>query len=64
MLRNSPSPALGGATPASVYHPSPRPCPARMVAPEYPEHFTTRYVSTNGGMRFHTQYGLVGAMIG
>jgi len=60
-----PHAALGGATPASVYAPSPRPCPARIVAPEYPEHFTTRYVSTNGGMRFHTQYvTLAPALIG
>lgn len=57
--------ALGGVTPASIYHPSARPCPARIVAPEYPEHFTTRYVSTNGGMRFHTQYvTLAPALIG
>lgn len=60
-----PHAALGGVTPASVSAPSPRPCPARIVAPEYPEHFTTRYVSTNGGMRFHTQYvTLAPALIG
>lgn len=60
-----PHAALGGATPASVYQPSTRPCPARIVAPEYPDYFTTRYVSTNGGMRFHSQYvTLAPALIG
>ncbi len=60
-----PHEALGGAAPASVYQPSTRPCPARLVAPEYPEHFTTRYVSTNGGMRFHNHYvTLAPALIG
>jgi transposase InsO family protein len=46
-----PHEALGGAPPASVYAPSTRPCPARIAPPEYPAHFTTRYVSTNGGIR-------------
>lgn len=60
-----PHAALGGLTPASVYTPSTRPCPARIIAPAYPDHFTTRYVSTNGGMRFHRQYvTLAPALIG
>ena len=60
-----PHEALGGAAQASVFQPSTRPCPARLVAPEYPEHFTTRYVSTNGGMRFHNHYvTLAPALIG
>jgi putative transposase len=60
-----PHEALGGAPPASVYQPSPRPCPDRLVPPVYPEHYLTRYVSTNGGMRFHNRYvTLAPALIG
>src|SRR5262249_16207704 len=51
-----PHAALNGAPPASVYVPSTRPCPDRIPAPEYPTHYTTRYVSTNGGIRFLSRY--------
>ena len=64
-----PHDALGGATPASVYTPSSRPYPARLAPPEYPEHYQTRYVSTNGGVRFLRRYitiapALIGERIG
>lgn len=51
-----PHEALGNATPASVYRPSPRPYPARLPPVEYPEHFLVRYVSLNGGIRLNRNY--------
>ena len=47
-----PHEALGQATPASHYTPSPRPYPARLPAPEYPPHWEVRRVSRNGGVRW------------
>lgn len=45
-----PHEALGNVTPASCYVPSPRPYPARLVAPEYPGHYEVRRVGGNGGV--------------
>jgi transposase InsO family protein len=60
-----PHEALGGAPPGSIYQPSTRPFPARLPAPDYPAHYTSRYVSTNGGVRFHGRYvTLAPALIG
>jgi hypothetical protein len=47
-----PHEALGQATPASCYAPSPRPYPRRLPAPEYPAHWEVRRVSRNGGVRW------------
>ncbi|HEY5646024.1 MAG TPA: IS481 family transposase [Pseudomonadales bacterium] len=47
-----PHEALGQATPASRYHPSPRPFPTRPPTIEYPAHFETRLMSKNGGFRW------------
>lgn len=47
-----PHEALGQATPASAYAPSPRPYPARLPPLEYPAHFEGRRVSRNGGVRW------------
>jgi putative transposase len=49
-----PHEALRQRPPATVYRPSPRPYPARLVPPEYPGHFEVRRVSRNGGMRWHS----------
>ena len=51
-----PHEALGNATPAEHYAPSSRPYPRRLADPEYPGHFQVRYVSRNGGVRWHNQW--------
>jgi transposase InsO family protein len=51
-----PDEALANATPADCYVPSPRPYPGRPAEPEYPGHFEVRYVSRNGGVRWHNQW--------
>ncbi len=43
-------------TPASVYTPSPRPYPARLLPLEYPAHVEVRRVSRNGGIRWHNHW--------
>ena len=43
---------LDNQTPASLYHPSPRPYPQRLPPLEYPGHFEVRRVSRNGGIRW------------
>jgi transposase InsO family protein len=47
-----PHQALGQATPASVYTPSPRPYPLRMPDVDYPSGMLTRHVRTNGTIRW------------
>jgi len=60
-----PHEALHGKPPAAVYRPSRRVFPARIPGPEYPSHYGTRYVSTNGGVRFHRRYVTIApALIG
>jgi transposase InsO family protein len=60
-----PHEALHGRPPAAVYRPARRVFPARIPAPAYPSHYLSRYVSTNGGVRFHNQYvTLAPALIG
>ncbi len=49
-----PHEALGMKTPAALYRPSPRPFPERLPRLEYPQHFETRYVSHNGGIRWRS----------
>lgn len=51
-----PHEALGDDTPASHYHPSPRPYPSTLPALEYPGHFEVRRVSKNGGIRWQSQW--------
>jgi putative transposase len=51
-----PHEALGNATPAEHYAPSARPYPARLPALDYPGHFEVRYVSRNGGVRWHNAW--------
>jgi len=48
-----PHESLDDGTPASVYEPSARPFPSKLLTPEYPAHFEVRKVSTNGGIRWN-----------
>jgi len=48
-----PHEALDQETPDTLYVPSPRPMPERPPPLEYPDHFEVRYVSANGGIRWH-----------
>lgn len=48
-----PHEALGMATPASVYAPSPRPFPAQVPGPQYDGHLQVRRVSKAGTFRFN-----------
>jgi putative transposase len=59
-----PRQALGDATPASCYQPSPRPYPRRLPALEYPRHYELRRVSHNGGIRWHTRWVNVSQTLG
>jgi transposase InsO family protein len=52
-----PHEALGGDPPASYWHHSARRYPSgRLPDPEYPAHFEVRYVSRNGGVRWHNRW--------
>jgi transposase InsO family protein len=51
-----PHEALQNATPDTHYVPSARPYPRRLMDPEYPGHFQVRYVSRNGGVRWHNRW--------
>ncbi|MBZ0112957.1 MAG: integrase core domain-containing protein [Thermoanaerobaculia bacterium] len=48
--------ALGLKTPASVYHPSPRPFPEKVKGFDYPDHFTTRKVHAHGCFVWHQKH--------
>jgi putative transposase len=51
-----PHEALDGDTPASWYHRSSRRVLEHPADPEYPSHFEVRYVSRNGGVRWHNHW--------
>lgn len=51
-----PHEALALETPASRYQPSTRPYPTKLPPLEYPDHFETRYVSYNGGIRWKSAW--------
>lgn len=59
-----PHESLGQKTPASVYEPSSRPFPKKLQSPEYPAHFETRKVSTNGGIRWRSAWINVSQLLG
>ena len=59
-----PHEAHGQRPPASVYEPSTRPFPKKLQAPDYPAHFETRKVSTNGGIRWHSAWVNVSHLLG
>ncbi|MBV9852872.1 MAG: IS481 family transposase, partial [Armatimonadetes bacterium] len=50
-----PHEAIGMATPASVYQPSPRPLPAALPAPQYAGHLLVRRVSKAGTFRLRAR---------
>lgn len=58
-----PHEGLNMATPASCYHPSPRPFPKTIPAFDYPAHFEVRRVSRNGGIRWHSNWLNVGQIL-
>ena len=39
-------------------------CPAKLHLPDYPAHFETRKVSTNGGIRWHSAWVNVSHLLG
>jgi len=51
-----PHEALGQQTPASRYQASPRELPRTLPDLVYPKHFEVRYVSRNGGIRWHNHW--------
>jgi putative transposase len=51
-----PHESLGQETPASFYDPSSRPYPKKIPQIEYPAHYEVRYVSRNGGIRWHSNW--------
>jgi putative transposase len=51
-----PHEALDMQTPASVYEPSIRPMPDKLPALEYPDRYEVRLVSTNGGIRWNSDW--------
>jgi transposase InsO family protein len=59
-----PHQALADGTPASQYHPSPRPYPRRLPALEYPGHYEVRRVSRNGGIRWRCTWVNVSQTLG
>ena len=57
------------STPAWMHRPSPRPMPAKLPEMSYPDRFEVRYVSGNGGIRWHEHWvnvssALVGRYVG
>jgi putative transposase len=50
-----PHETLNDEAPASLWVPSPRPFPGRLLKPEYPGHFELRRVSNAGHFRLGTQ---------
>jgi len=59
-----PHEALANKTPASVYEPSTRPLPSKLITPDYPAHFEVRKVSSNGGIRWHSAWVNVSHLLG
>jgi putative transposase len=51
-----PHEALGMKTPAALYRPSDRRMPKKLQAFDYPRHFIVRRVSTNGGIRWNSDW--------
>lgn len=51
-----PHEALDQETPASIYSPSLRPMPRKILPFEYPDRFELRYVNASGGMRWNSNW--------
>ncbi len=58
-----PHQALGGETPADVYELSPRAYPAKLPVIEYPGHYEVRYVSSNGGVKWHNDFVFISRVL-
>ena len=58
-----PHEALDQEVPASVYRPSTRSMPSKLPPIEYPDRFEVRYVSANGGMRWHKNWVNVSSVL-
>lgn len=50
-----PHASLGGQTPSTLYHPSPRPYPTRLPPQVYPGHFVVKRITTGGTFRFQNR---------
>ena len=59
-----PHESLGGATPASVYQPSPRVMPPTVPEPEYPAHYEVRFVSSAGAFKWKKRQLFISQTIG
>ena len=64
-----PHEALDMTPPAQLHHVSPRKMPEKLLDPEYPDRFEVRYVSANGGIRWHRDWvnvssALIGEYVG
>jgi putative transposase len=51
-----PHEALEQETPASIYFPSPRPMPRKILPFVYPDRYETRYVNASGGIRWSSNW--------
>lgn len=60
-----PHEGLDMATPSQLHRASPRVMPEKLLPMEYPDRFEVRYVSGNGGIRWHKQWvNVSSALIG
>lgn len=58
-----PHEAHDGLVPDDVHVPSTKRMPSKLLAPEYPDRFEVRYVSANGGMRWHKNWVNVSSVL-
>ena len=58
-----PHEAHDGLTPADVHVPSTRQMPSKLLQPQYPDRFEVRYVSANGGIRWHKKWVNVSSVL-
>ena len=59
-----PHEALNMETPSKLYVPSARKMPEKLSHYDYPSHFEVRFVSNNGGIRWHKQWVNVSHTLG
>lgn len=58
-----PHEAHDGLTPDDIHVTSTTRMPSKLLAPEYPDRFEVRYVSANGGMRWHKNWVNVSSVL-
>ncbi len=61
--QDRPHEAHDGLPPAEVHVSSKRQMPSKLLAPEYPDRFEVRYVSANGGIRWHKKWVNVSSVL-